>query len=157
MGTFSERPVYLHTDVDEYLFYMGGRTRGLWMVGPTIGTFSGGLANRGDSECVEDIKSDWKFADGSGWSKDPLLEASCEKDQSECLYADDTELVGDCNTLNSEPLAVLNTAECIDACVKTWGCRYWTVTKSPKNASQTTVESRQTTGSGVGASVGASV
>ena len=44
--------------------------------------FSGGLANRGDSECVEDIKSDWKFADGSGWSKDPLLEASCEKDQS---------------------------------------------------------------------------
>ena len=44
--------------------------------------FSGGLANRGDSKCVEDIKSDWKFADGSGWSKDPLLEASCEKDQS---------------------------------------------------------------------------
>ena len=44
--------------------------------------FSGGLANRGDSKCVEDVKSDWKFADGSGWSKDPLLEASCEKDQS---------------------------------------------------------------------------
>ena len=39
VDTFSERPVYLHTDVDEYLFYMGGRTRGLWMVGPTIGTF----------------------------------------------------------------------------------------------------------------------
>ena len=59
---------------------------------------------------------------------------------SECLYADDTELVGEGNTLNPEPLAVLNTAECIDACIKTWGCRYWTVTKSPKNASQTTVE-----------------
>ena len=39
VDTFSERPVYLHTDVDEYLFYMGGRARGLWMVGPTIGTF----------------------------------------------------------------------------------------------------------------------
>jgi len=87
VDTFSDRPVYLHSDVDEYIFYMGGRARGLWMVGPSVGTFSGGLANRGDSECVENIKSDWKFADGTGWTKDPLLEATCEKDQSGKIFS----------------------------------------------------------------------
>ena len=39
VDTFSDRPVYLHSDVDEYIFYMGGRARGLWMVGPSVGTF----------------------------------------------------------------------------------------------------------------------
>ena len=48
--------------------------------------FSGGLANRGDSKCVENVKSDWKFADGTGWTKDPLLEATCEKDQSGKIF-----------------------------------------------------------------------
>ena len=80
VDTTFDRPVYLHSEVDEYLFYMGGRTRGLWMVGPTVGTFSGGLASRGDSRCVEQIKNMWKFADGSGWSKDPYLKATCVKD-----------------------------------------------------------------------------
>jgi len=139
VDTFTDRPVYLHTDIDEYLFYLGGRSRGLWMVGPTVGTFSGGLANRGNSICIEDVKAEWKFADGSGWSGDPLLEAKCEKDQSECLYADDAKLVGEGNTLNPEPLQVSNTADCIDECIKTWGCRYWTVKKDPISP-QTTVE-----------------
>ena len=44
--------------------------------------FSGGLANRGNSKCIEDVKAEWKFADGSKWTGDPLLEAKCEKDQS---------------------------------------------------------------------------
>ena len=48
VDTFFERPVYLHQDEPEYLFYMGGRSRGLWMIGPEVGTFSGGLANRAD-------------------------------------------------------------------------------------------------------------
>ena len=52
------------------------------MVGPEVGRFSGGLANRGDTQCVEDVKQVWKFADGSGWTMDPLLQAQCEKDQS---------------------------------------------------------------------------
>ena len=39
VDTFMDRPVYLHSDIDEYLFYLGGRSRGLWMVGPTVGTF----------------------------------------------------------------------------------------------------------------------
>ena len=54
VDTFSERPVYLHTDVDEYLFYMGGRTRGLWMVGPTIGTFRLVFSNM--FSCSPDLK-----------------------------------------------------------------------------------------------------
>ena len=58
---------------------------------------------------------------------------------TECLYADDAKLVGEGNTLNSEPLQVSNTAECIDACIKTWGCRYWTVRKYPVTP-KTTVE-----------------
>ena len=82
VDTFFERPVYLHQEVDEYLFYMGGRSRGLWMIGPEVGFFSGGLANRGDSQCVEDVRQSWKFADGKGWSKDPFLKARCEKDPS---------------------------------------------------------------------------
>ena len=61
---------------------MGGRSRGLWMVGPQVGFFSGGLANRGDSHCVEDVRQTWKFADGSGWTSDPQLKAHCLKDQS---------------------------------------------------------------------------
>lgn len=81
VDTFFDRPVYLHNDINEYLFYMGGRSRGLWMVGPEVGFFSGGLANRGDSKCVEDVKAVWKFADGDGWSKDPLLKVRCEKDE----------------------------------------------------------------------------
>ena len=52
---------------------------------------------------------------------------------SECLYADDTILVGEGNTLNSQPLVVTKTAECIDACINTWGCNYWTVEKSDED------------------------
>jgi len=39
VDTFFDRPVYLHQEIDEYLFYMGGRTRGLWMIGPEVGFF----------------------------------------------------------------------------------------------------------------------
>jgi hypothetical protein len=82
VDTFFDRPVYQHLDIKEYLFYMGGRSRGLWMVGPEIGLFSGGLANRGDSQCAEDLRQSWKFADGTGWTSDPDLRANCEKDIS---------------------------------------------------------------------------
>ena len=39
VDTFFDRPVYLHQEIDEYLFYMGGRSRGLWMIGPEVGFF----------------------------------------------------------------------------------------------------------------------
>lgn len=82
VDTHFDRPVYIHEAIDEYLFYMGGRARGLWMVGPQIGIFSGGLANRGQAQCVEDAKSSsWKFADGSGWTQDPDIKAMCEDDK----------------------------------------------------------------------------
>lgn len=47
------------------------------MVGPRVGKFSGGLANRADSVCVEDVDRPWKFADVSGWKADPDLKVSC--------------------------------------------------------------------------------
>jgi hypothetical protein len=37
------------------------------MVGPEVGTFSGGLANRADKTCVEEADTVWKFADGTRW------------------------------------------------------------------------------------------
>ena len=53
---------------------------------------------------------------------------------SECFYADETQLVGDGNALNPKPINVGNTADCIESCINTWGCRYWTVSKSPNLA-----------------------
>ena len=47
-GLFSDRPIYKHEERDEFLFYLTSRNRGLWMVGPSVGQFNGGLANRGD-------------------------------------------------------------------------------------------------------------
>ena len=53
---------------------------------------------------------------------------------AECFYADNTQLVGGVGSvINPNPLPVTSTGECIDACVKTWGCRYWTVTKTNAN------------------------
>ena len=40
------------------------------MIGPEIGKFSGGLANRDDEVCPENINKNWKFADGKGWVVD---------------------------------------------------------------------------------------
>ena len=75
--TFTDRPAYKHETRDEYLFYMPGRTRGLWMIGPEIGKFSGGLANRDDEVCPENINKNWKFADGKGWVVDSEVNVKC--------------------------------------------------------------------------------
>ena len=75
----ADRPVYVHALREEYLFYIAGRARGLWMVGPVVGKFSGGLANRGDDVCVEDLqKGRWKFADFNGWRMDQQLNVQCK-------------------------------------------------------------------------------
>ena len=50
IDTYFDRPVYVHEARDEFLFYMAGRSRGLWMIGPEVGQFSGGLANRADNQ-----------------------------------------------------------------------------------------------------------
>ena len=47
-GLYSDRPVYKHEEREEFLFYLTSRRRGLWMIGPAVGQFNGGLANRGD-------------------------------------------------------------------------------------------------------------
>ena len=40
--------MYKHEEREEFLFYLTSRRRGLWMIGPAVGQFNGGLANRGD-------------------------------------------------------------------------------------------------------------
>ena len=47
-GIFNDRLIYKHEERDEFLFYLTSRNRGLWMVGPEVGQFNGGLANKGD-------------------------------------------------------------------------------------------------------------
>jgi hypothetical protein len=47
------------------------------MVGPEVGKFSGGLANRGDEECPNELTRQWKYADVSGWRADPGLTIKC--------------------------------------------------------------------------------
>ena len=47
-GLYSDRPVYKHEEREEFMFYLTSRRRGLWMIGPAVGQFNGGLANRGD-------------------------------------------------------------------------------------------------------------
>jgi len=75
--SYASRPVYSHAEREEFLFYVPGRARGLWMVGPSVGRFSGGLANRGDEACANDVSRQWKFADVDGWKTDPELKITC--------------------------------------------------------------------------------
>ena len=61
---------------------MPGRSRGLWMIGPEIGKFSGGLANRGDEACPENLRRSWKFANGRGWVVDSKVNITCINSES---------------------------------------------------------------------------
>ena len=77
-ASFSSRPIYVHSARQEFLFYVDGRSRGLWMVGPEVGRFSGGLANRGDEECPDKLGNDWKYADVTGWQTDAGVGVRCK-------------------------------------------------------------------------------
>ena len=48
IGRYNDRGIYKNEQREEFLFYLTSRNRGLWMVGPEVGQFNGGLANRGD-------------------------------------------------------------------------------------------------------------
>ena len=48
-GILNDRPKYTslkENGVEEHLFYLRSRNKGLWMVGPSAGEFNGGLAHR---------------------------------------------------------------------------------------------------------------
>ncbi|TRY69316.1 hypothetical protein TCAL_09878, partial [Tigriopus californicus] len=132
-GEFSGKPAYVHSQRTERLFYISGRARGLWMVGPELGRFSGGLANRGDTQCPEDILRPWKYADISGWKTDPDLTIECHQLENECLYADNTALMGGDLRVDSDgkpiPTIVTGTTRCIDLCNRTPECQYWVISK----------------------------
>ncbi|XP_040583140.1 uncharacterized protein [Lepeophtheirus salmonis] len=129
VGTLSSRPIYKNEQRNEYLFYLTTRSRGLWMIGPNPGSFNGGIANRADHPCIENIPTgSWKYADGSGWKKDSELSFECYSDVTECLYSDDSVLEGGDLYPNSVSF-VSGTFECIRLCSSTPRCRYWSVDK----------------------------
>jgi len=141
--TFSDRPAFKHETRDEYLFYMPGRTRGLWMIGPEVGKFSGGLANRDDTVCPENITKDWKFADGKGWVPDSLIRSQCSDEDSDCFYADDKFLEGG-SEKDSKMVIVGSTVNCIDRCIEMKKeCSYWSVSKSEDDNTQLTCHLRR--------------
>ena len=97
-GVVADRPMYKHEDREEYLFYLMSRNKGLWMVGPKVNQFNGGLAHRGDTFCAEDVLAgEWKFTDGKAWHVDPSLNVTCidrKVANAECTYRDGVQFVG---------------------------------------------------------------
>lgn len=136
-GLFSDRPIYKHEERDEFLFYLTSRNRGLWMVGPSVGQFNGGLANRGDPVCAEDTPNgQWKYTDGQSWNRDTDLRITCvEQELPECSYNDQTDFEGGDlpEALGGGGLVTSATtsAECITECETRKACRYWTWTGEP--------------------------
>merc|ERR1719481_166230 len=131
---FSDRPVYQNIEREEFLFYLTSRNRGLWMVGPEIGQFNGGLANRGDPTCAEDTPAgEWKYTDGESWTLDANITVTClDQEMPDCEYKDQTNFQG--GDLPS-PLggggletSSISSGECIQECENRQACRYWTWT-----------------------------
>ena len=80
-GVREDRPVYKQLLGDSYLFYQAGIVtgQGLWMAGPSLGQFSGGLASVDNSLCVEQVSSaPWRYADGQAWRPDSGLVVTCK-------------------------------------------------------------------------------
>jgi len=133
-GLFSDRPIYKHEEREEFLFYLTSRNRGLWMVGPSVGQFNGGLANRGDPVCAEDTPTgQWKYTDGQSWHRDSSLKITCvEQELPECVYNDQTDFEGGDlpEALGGGGLvtSATSSAECITECETRKACRYWTWT-----------------------------
>jgi len=132
-GVFNERPIYKNDDREEFLFYLRRKTKGLWMVGPKVAEFNGGLAHRGDTICAEDVaEQQWKYTDGSAWHVDPLLTITCldKKATPKCTYSDGVQFVG--GDLPEEfgggglETSMNSTADCIAECESREGCLYWT-------------------------------
>merc|ERR1712013_882631 len=138
-GVFSDRPVYKLGLKDEFLFYLKSKGAGLWMVGPQVGQFNGGLANKGDAYCPENLtNSKWKYTDGTAWHAESKMITSCEDEivDPDCEYMEGVEFVG--GDLHEDfgggGLATddLSSAECLEECDKRVGCNYWSWVKGEK-------------------------
>jgi len=81
IGDYGNRPVYKKEGgYGEFLFYLKDKKRGgVWMVGPQVGKFDGGLATRVNSKCPEKAEKQWKYTDGSSWYVDQSLSMTCSE------------------------------------------------------------------------------
>jgi len=132
-GVVADKPMYKNIDREEYLFYLMSKNKGLWMVGPKVNQFNGGLAHRGDTLCAEDVApGEWKYTDGKAWHVDPTLNLTCIDRQSadvECTYRDGVQFVG--GDLPDEfggggiTTPSDSSAQCIQECENREGCKYW--------------------------------
>jgi len=134
--SWSGRPIYKHQERAEFLFYLQSRSKGLWMIGPNVGQFDGGLASPADPHCVEDIPTGaWRYTDGSAWYKDSQLSVLCQDQEeiAQCEYKDQTEFSGGDlpKVFGGKGLKTNKTsaAECSKECEKRAGCMYWTWVK----------------------------
>lgn len=55
----AHRGVYKQDDGPNYLFWL--ESRGMWMVGETVGVDSGLIRNRAGGVCPEDLVMDWEY------------------------------------------------------------------------------------------------
>ena len=78
----SGHPIYKHQNREQFLFFLQSKSVGLWMVGPQVGEYDGGLAIPADDNCVEDVPvGGWRYTDGSAWYQDSLLRLTCDRDK----------------------------------------------------------------------------
>ena len=121
---------------DGYLFYQAGIVtgQGLWMAGPSLSQFSGGLASLDNSLCVEQVPSAlWRYADGQAWRPDSGLEVICKDEFGpvECMWNDGVRFIGgDMKGDDHHGTRQESASGCREKCDGTEGCNYWSWRRS---------------------------
>ena len=78
-GSWGDRPIYLDSLNNLFLYFLPMRVGGLWMIGPHIGEV-GVLGHVGDVPCPADISSDsWQYRVGASWLLDQSIEMTCSQ------------------------------------------------------------------------------
>ncbi|TRY79651.1 hypothetical protein TCAL_06582 [Tigriopus californicus] len=78
LDTASGRFVYQQVGGDQFMYYL--ESQGIWMVGETVGQDLGGILNRGDSQCPEDLTPEWEYwsTGFEEWDNDWGMAATCQ-------------------------------------------------------------------------------
>merc|ERR1719402_324355 len=72
------RPIYKQSTGPNFIFYLS--SEGMWMVGHSVGQNYGGIRNKEDSTCPQDMVRNWEYwMDWTEeWQEDSDLEAKCQ-------------------------------------------------------------------------------